>query len=508
VRLGPDRPHDTPEAAAIETTLYHLRRSAALAGEGRLTGGELLERFVTRRDGPAFAALVRRHGPMVLGVCRRVLRNEADAEDAFQATFLVLARKAATVRPRGMVGNWLYGVAHRTALKARATRARRSAREREAAARPRPGAGEAREHLRALLDRELQALPDRYRAAVVLCDLEGTTIKEAARQLGCPPGTAWSWLSRGRSLLAVRLARRGLAVSGGAAAAAATGVDAAGVPVRLASSTVEAAALVAAGRAVGGVVGAGTAALAEGVVRAMFRSKLKAGACVALVVALGLGMGTGPLLRPAEAGGPAAAPQERPQGPTDSAQRAAAELAEARAALKRAEADLAVAQTRVARKEAEYRDARQGGAPAGGEAGPGAWASAVTGRFKFRIPVETGLTETEGGGRIEILEVWGTRPQIEVGGQYLVRGRYAMPSHERGTLYFYLTANNWNNSGPNLDLQQTAVRKGEGEFALVHAMAGPGYFHLQLIGEDGGRSAMVANVYFGTGENVRRTPWK
>src|SRR5262249_34920722 len=158
--------------------------------EPGLTDGELLEWFITRRDEAAFEVLLRRHGPMVLGVCRRILRNEADAEDAFQATFLVLVRKAASIRPRGMVGNWLYGVAQTTALKARAMRTKQSAKEREAAARSEPErAVENREQLHELLVRELKALPDKYRAVIVLCDLEGQTIREAARQLGCPPGT-------------------------------------------------------------------------------------------------------------------------------------------------------------------------------------------------------------------------------------------------------------------------------------------------------------------------------
>src|SRR5204862_6148019 len=127
------------------------------------TDGALLERFIAARDEAAFEALVQRHGPMVLGVCRRVLGNEADAEDAFQATFLVLVRKAASVRPRGMVGNWLYGVAHTTALKARAMNTKRLAKEREAAARPKPEvAAETWEQLHARLDQELKALPDIY----------------------------------------------------------------------------------------------------------------------------------------------------------------------------------------------------------------------------------------------------------------------------------------------------------------------------------------------------------
>src|SRR5262245_43627458 len=161
----------------LGTVLDNLRRCLLRQDEADLTDGELLEYFVIRRDEAAFEALLRRHGPMVLGVCRRVLRNETDAEDAFQATFLVLVRKAASIRPRGMVGNWLYGVAHSTALKARAMSTKRLVKEREAVARPKPEVTtEAWERLHALLDQGLKALPDKYRAAIVLCDLEGKTI--------------------------------------------------------------------------------------------------------------------------------------------------------------------------------------------------------------------------------------------------------------------------------------------------------------------------------------------
>src|SRR5882672_9069529 len=199
---------------AVNNVVRQLRQVALQKDPGP-TDGELVQAYVCRRDEAAFERLVHRHGPMVLGVCRRVLRNDADAEDAFQAAFLVLVRKAATIRPRGMVGNWLYGVAHSTALKARAMSTKRLAKEREAAARPKPEvAADTWQHLQTLLDQELKALPDKYRAAIVLCDLEGKSIKEAARQLGCPPGTVGTRLARGRGMLARRLARRGLTLSG------------------------------------------------------------------------------------------------------------------------------------------------------------------------------------------------------------------------------------------------------------------------------------------------------
>src|SRR5438128_1075850 len=183
------------------SVLQSLGRSLLRQDRAGLTDGELLEGFVGRRDEAAFEEMVRRHGPMVLGVCRRILRNHADAEDAFQATFLVLVRRASTIRPRSMLGNWLHGVAHNTALKAGAMNRKRRTREREARTMPKTGGDDPWPQLHALLDRELRGLPERYRVPIVLCELEGRTIKEAARQLGCPEGTISTRLSRGRALL-------------------------------------------------------------------------------------------------------------------------------------------------------------------------------------------------------------------------------------------------------------------------------------------------------------------
>jgi RNA polymerase sigma factor (sigma-70 family) len=161
--------------------LRHLRR-AGLPQDSR-TDGRLLDDFLSRRDDEAFAALVRRHGPMVWGVCRRLLPNEADAEDAFQATFLVLVRKAASIARRAAVANWLYGVAHRTALKAKAMNHSRRAKERAAGSIPRAEAEETVwQELLPLLDEELSRLPDRYRAAILLCDLEGVPVRQAAKK--------------------------------------------------------------------------------------------------------------------------------------------------------------------------------------------------------------------------------------------------------------------------------------------------------------------------------------
>jgi RNA polymerase sigma factor (sigma-70 family) len=268
--------------------LLHLRRAVLLADGAGLTDGQLLEGFVSRRDQAGLAALVHRHGPMVWGVCRRVLGNHHDAEDAFQATFLVLVRKAASVIPREVVANWLYGVAYRTALKARATVARRKGRERQVTEMPEPEA--ARQDLcgdlQPLLDEELSRLADKYRAVLVLCDLEGKTRKEAARQLGVPEGTVAGRLARARALLAKRLAQRGVTLSGAALAAVLSQEAAAGVPAAVVLSTIKAAGLFAAGRAATGVISAKAVALTEGVLKSMSLTKLETVVAVMLVVGI------------------------------------------------------------------------------------------------------------------------------------------------------------------------------------------------------------------------------
>ena len=194
---------------------------------GTLSDGQLLDRFVNQREGAVFEAIVHRHGPMVWGVCRRVLRDHHDVEDAFQSTFLVLARKAATVMPRDKLGNWLYGAAHQTATKARAMRAKRRAREGQMPGTLEPMArlDDVRNDLAESLDRELSRLPEKFRMPVVLCDLEGQSHREAASRLGLPVGTVSSRLSRARSLLAKRLTRRGVSLVGrGAGGDAGSGV--------------------------------------------------------------------------------------------------------------------------------------------------------------------------------------------------------------------------------------------------------------------------------------------
>src|SRR6266849_1374284 len=267
--------------------IRHLRSVALRQAGGGLEDAQLLERFLAERDEAAFEALVRRHGPMVFGVCRRVLGGRHDAEDAFQATFLVLACKAAAVRDRGAVGSWLYGVAYRTAGKARARAARRRVQEREAAVSEARNDKPHHDDLARLLDLELSRLPDKYRGPVLLCDLEGASRKEAARQLGLPEGTLSSRLATARSMLAKRLTRRGLALaSGGMSAVLAENVASACVPALLIGSTVQAAARVAAGQAVTAATSASVASLAKGVMNTMLMSKLKIPLGVVLAVGL------------------------------------------------------------------------------------------------------------------------------------------------------------------------------------------------------------------------------
>lgn len=250
------------------------------------TDGDLLQRYVRQRDEAAFEALVRRHGPMVMGVCRRVLHNEHDAEDAFQAAFLVLVRKAATLRSPGMVGNWLYGVAYRTALEARKAAAKR--RVKEANVVPQSVSPEDPwAHLRPVLDQELEQLPEKYQAVLVLCDLEGKTRKEAARHLGCPEGTVASRLATARTILAKRLARHGLTISGGALAMTLSRHALACVPSSLVSSTIRAASILAAGQAAAtGLIPAKVVALTEGVMKGMLMNKLKTVTAVGMLAAL------------------------------------------------------------------------------------------------------------------------------------------------------------------------------------------------------------------------------
>jgi RNA polymerase sigma factor (sigma-70 family) len=297
----------------LTTVLRYIRQCRPNDDVAGLPDGQLLARFADRRDEAAFRALVRRHGPMVFAVCRRVLHDGHAAEDAWQAVFLVLARRAASLgRPERLAG-WLHGVAYRTALKARTAATRRHLRERSAAV-PEAVAPPDRvvwSDLRPLLDEAIDRLPEAYRAPVVLCYLEGRSNAEAAEQLGCSRGTVASRLARARARLRGQLARHGLALSAGALATAwSQAAGPAVLPAGLVGKTAKAAALVAAGQPTGAsLISPCVAQLMEGVEQAMCRSKLKV-ITAFLLGALLLAAGAGVLLQAA----PSEPEQARPEG--------------------------------------------------------------------------------------------------------------------------------------------------------------------------------------------------
>jgi RNA polymerase sigma factor (sigma-70 family) len=311
----------------LSAVLQHLQRMAGVCTARELSDAELLERFVAHHEEAAFAALVQRYGPMVLGVCRRVLQNAHDAEDAFQATFLILVRKAASIGKREALGCWLHGVALRIAVRAKVNEAGRRLRERQVQAMPQTDAiaTVAWRELKPILDEEVARLPDRYRVPFVLCYLEGKTYARAARQLCCVTGTISKRLARARELLRRRLVRRGLALPAGVLAAVLSqnGTSAA-MPASLAAATIKTALQTAAGTAAAGAVSPRVASLTEGGLKTMGATTWKL--TLALLLALGvLGAGAGLLVRraPAEASaadqpktsaqGKAAPAKERPK---------------------------------------------------------------------------------------------------------------------------------------------------------------------------------------------------
>jgi len=245
-----------------------IGRLATLQAELALPDAELLERYIRRRDETAFEALLHRHGPLVFGVCRRLLYNAHDAEDAFQATFLILARKANSIVPRSSVGNWLYGVAYRVAARARKSACHRTREQLGVDLTAVPDREEPAEpDMAPLLHAEVERLPDKYRIPIVLCYLEGKTNEEAARQLQWPVGTVKIRLCRARELLHSRLSRRGVALSLGLLAANTLRAQA---PAALVQATLQAALTFAAGgAAVGGATSVQAFALTKGVLKTM-----------------------------------------------------------------------------------------------------------------------------------------------------------------------------------------------------------------------------------------------
>jgi RNA polymerase sigma factor (sigma-70 family) len=269
------------------TLLRHIQKLATGPRVQQRTDRQLLDDFAAHRDESAFAALVARHGPMVLRVCRRVLGHEQDAEDAFQATFLVLARNTASIRKRGALADWLHGVAYRTAMKAKRGAARRRNHEaRRRALTPEAVPSPRWDEVQAVLDEEIRALPEPFRAAFTLCVLEGKSGPQAAAELGCKEGTVSSRLTRARERLRQQLARRGIQLSALLAGlSVAESAGRAALPATLAQATVGFGLLVAAGEPAAGVIPPHIAALAAGVTRAMFLTKAKI--ATAVLFALG-----------------------------------------------------------------------------------------------------------------------------------------------------------------------------------------------------------------------------
>jgi RNA polymerase sigma factor (sigma-70 family) len=302
--------------------------------DGTLTGlgdGQLLERYLTRRDEDAFEALVDLHGPMVLGLCRRMLRDPRDIEDAFQATFLVLVRKAPAIQDRNLLSNWLYGVAYRVARRARTRTLRRRDREStvgevEAAAGPeRPE----RPEFDPTLDQELSRLPEKYRVPLVLCYLRGRTHDQAAEELRCPVGTVRSRLARGRDLLRKRLTRRGFAPTTMAAILGSDPISparllVATVPPPMAAATVRAAVGFGSSPTLkAGAAAASSLALTRGVLTTMKLAQIKWIGLAALATSLSagsvvaVGYASAPVQQAATTeGGPSPGPEaQQPAGP-------------------------------------------------------------------------------------------------------------------------------------------------------------------------------------------------
>jgi RNA polymerase sigma factor (sigma-70 family) len=327
----------------LRAALEHLRRVTGPAEAGGSADAELLRRWVALRDGAAFELLLRRHAPIVLGVCGRLLRSPADAEDAFQATFLALARAAGSIRRREAAGAWLYRVAYHAALRLRADAARHLTSGLSGADLPAAPVTDDPlwRDLRPVLDAEINRLPNKLRAAFLLCHLEGRTNEEAARELGCPLGTVLSRLSRARERLRDRLTRLGLAPAVAASAVALT-ADALSTPppAVLAGRTMGAAAgFVAKQPAITGAVPARVAALVQGVLRVMWEQKAKYAAAMLLTLGVfGTGAGLLGFRAPARqpSGGKEAAPvpvAKAAPAPDEAAQ--IAELAKARLAAAR-----------------------------------------------------------------------------------------------------------------------------------------------------------------------------
>lgn len=281
--------------------LRHLRRLLARQGSKDLSDGRLLQLFIAERDEAAFAILVSRHGPLVLGVGRRILHDQSAAEDVFQATFLVLAKKARSIRKQESLASWLYGIAHRLAVRAKAQAAKRQSVEQRGkkVTALEPSVEVTWRELGAALDDELARLADKHRAPLILCYLEGLTQDEAARQLGWPTSTLRDRLARGRELLRDRLEARGFLLSTGLLATALSQSAASGlVSTSLLDATIEGAVAITMGETVAAGFSAEAIVLAKGALQAMFLTKIKIATVLAMATGL-LGISSGAVMKSA-----------------------------------------------------------------------------------------------------------------------------------------------------------------------------------------------------------------
>ncbi|CAN5540427.1 hypothetical protein BH10PLA2_BH10PLA2_16860 [soil metagenome] len=604
------------ETSGLNAVIRHVRRVVL----GSSSDEELLLAIASRRDSDAFEVLLKRHGPMVWAVCRRVLRQTQDAEDAFQATFLVLIRKAGAIRKRTSLPSWLHGVAYRTSRKAVVMRARRLVHESQTPARV--STAEVEDH--SDLDLEVNALPEKYRLPVLLCELQGRTRKEAAEMLKIPEGTLSSRLAAARKTLAQRLRQRGACFMAGTAAPTS-------VPGPLVLNTVKTVGLIMTGGEAAGVVSANAIVLSQGVMQMMFFVKLKSVVLAAVAVGV-LGIGAGKYAQSGvvtnvvagdESAGKAGQGIEKAElirlqaelrkmsakldaegedfeklkanylsaqkaykevhdtyqkivstmtkqelanasnrlgerldhiqrSPNTADQQAALlDLKRLAAEVEHAQAQLQAAQQLKEKVLARYKllvDTYQADpseftipdssdpkalvqklkeaikaydlarsrfdplidsyklleadryASAKSTQSPskefGTSMTTIANQFKYQIPVKIHKSDVSEGSNIEILEIWGTKPKFQQGGQYLVRAKYTMPTRKRGKLYFYESTNAYGGIATNLDLQSVETKQGTGEVSLLHGMVGPGMFHLQLLADDGGKHATLADVYF------------
>jgi RNA polymerase sigma factor (sigma-70 family) len=390
-------------SAQVSAVLGHIRKLASAQEDHERPDDELLQRFAAHQDEAAFAALLRRHGPMVLSVCRSVLHHVQDAEDAFQAAFLLLAQKAGSIHRREAVSGWLYRVAYHLAVRAQANAARRRVHERRAVAMPSadPVLDMSLREVRGVLFAELENLPEQYRAPLVLCALEEKSREEAARLLGWSPNAVKGKLERGRELLRARLRRRGLELPAGLCAGALALNAESGLSAPLADATLRAAVKVAAGGSMGAArVSEQVAALVQGASKTLFTSKVR----LATVLFLALGVAAaslGVLLHQVSAAGEqalqgnqAASPQAERRPPEQPREPAAEARIEVHGQVLGPDGKPAVgAKLYLARTTSE------------GQAHSEQGASGKDGRFQFTIPASTLEKTARGAAGPQVMAV-------------------------------------------------------------------------------------------------------